>query len=588
MEDRMKLITCRFFYTEALHIIETEKLNDVDLEFTKAGCTDCRLAQSEVTDPDFLSNTQMMRVETQVYNQMGRTTSPVLQRCALLLLGNTLATHLIKQGKVLVSPGWLMNWQQQLSEMIGTGDFQVQKACLKSMGQLHLLDSGVYSNVHQQRVAFQEAMNIEMTYLPVGLDYYREKLLNCHCQWRMSQIYTQMKQKTRQISAYTLFFEKLPEAASINQMEELMDRGFDIFATLTGATRMAFRFAGEYQWGTTYYYRHQHYASELDSILKQPEFIQYRQTVNGTGFIIGIRHQEQMIGYMEIDDIPVPAYLSYYMDLAQMVGGIFALLLVNVLRNETLHRVKEEARAEKMANQAKNHFLANMSHEIRTPMNGFQGMLQLMQLTELTEEQEEYLTYAQTAADRLLRVMDDILNYSRIEAERIAFLSAAFQPAALLQETVELFEIAAKHQGNVMIMHIAEEIPLTLWGDPFKLRQVLSNLIGNAVKFTRNGRITVSLGKGNQMESNKQQLIFTVKDTGIGIDDSKLEMIFERFGQVEPVDTRRYGGTGLGLTTAKMLVEKMGGTIQVTSRKNVGSTFSFTALFDTHKTSKQA
>ena len=581
MEDRMKLITCRFFYAEALHIIETEKLSDIDMEFTQAGCTHCRLANSEVTDPEVLTDTYMMRVENQPFSLREHGGSPVLQRCALMLLGNTLATHLMKQGEVLVSPGWLMNWRQHLSEITGTGDLQVQKSYLQSLGSLRLLDSGVYPEIHHQHTVFQETLETQVAYLPVGLDYYREKVMNAYYQWRMNLMNTQMKQKTRQISAYTLFFEKLPEAASINEMDALMDRGFDIFATLTGATRMAFRFTGEHQRGDIYYYRHQAYPSELETLLNHPEFIHYRPTTNGTGFIIGIRHQKQMIGYMEIDEIPVPAYLNHYMDLAQMVGGIFALLLVNVLRNETLHRVKEEVRAEKMANQAKNRFLANMSHEIRTPMNGFQGMLQLMQLTQLTDEQEEYLNYAQIAADRLLRVMDDILNYSRIKAERIAFLSTAFHPATLLQETVELFEIAAKNQNNEMTTLIANDIPATLWGDPFKLRQVLSNLIGNAVKFTREGRITVSLETGKLVEHHRQQLIFTVKDTGIGIEESKLEMIFERFGQVEPVDTRRYGGTGLGLTTAKMLVEKMGGTIQVTSQKNKGSCFSFTALFDT-------
>jgi len=238
-----------------------------------------------------------------------------------------------------------------------------------------------------------------------------------------------------------------------------------------------------------------------------------------------------------------------------------------------LIKSKEEA---ENANAAKSQFLSNMSHEIRTPMNGFMGILQLMQLTDLSEEQMELMQIANTSANSLLALVNDILDYSKIEAGKMELNINTFNLKRLIQETVALFEISANTAGLLLDADIEEDIPFQLRGDLFKIKQILSNLLGNALKFTRKGKVTLSVSRIEESHDNKVKLIFVVKDTGIGIPQRQLDLLFKRFNQVDNSDTREYGGTGLGLAICKGLVEKMGGEIWVESIEGEGSLFSFT------------
>jgi CheY-like chemotaxis protein len=250
-------------------------------------------------------------------------------------------------------------------------------------------------------------------------------------------------------------------------------------------------------------------------------------------------------------------------------GGVVSVTRDITAAERALARAKAAAEA---ANESKSQFLAAMSHEIRTPLNGVLGMNGLLLNTPLTPEQRRFAELIRSSGQTLLTVINDILDLAKIEAGRMELEIVEFDPSATLDEVVSLLSVRAQAKGLTMSLKMPPDLPHALRGDPSRLRQVLFNLVGNALKFTEQGSVDIEVTH-RPLPEDRIELTIAVRDTGIGIAPDAMPKLFDRFMQADATTARRYGGTGLGLAISREIVDLMGGRIEVDSAVGVGSTF---------------
>ncbi|MDX9723058.1 MAG: PAS domain S-box protein, partial [Myxococcota bacterium] len=273
-----------------------------------------------------------------------------------------------------------------------------------------------------------------------------------------------------------------------------------------------------------------------------------------------------------------------YSETEQRLLTVYAQLQVSIRRRQTNERQLRQSREESdRANQAKSAFLANMSHEIRTPMNGVIGMTGLLLDTELNDEQRHYAELVRSSAEALLSLINDILDFSKIEARKLELEILDFDLLALLDDLSSSLAVVAEEKGLELLCSVDAEVPPLLRGDPGRLRQIITNLVSNAIKFTERGEVVIRVERTGDCAEQGFLLRFRVRDTGIGIAPEKHAALFDKFTQVDASTTRQYGGTGLGLAISKQLAQLMGGEIGVDSQLGAGAEFWFTACFEARR-----
>ncbi len=498
-----------------------------------------------------------------------------MDTCFSFLAPRPIVDQLLARGAYVVTPGWLEDWRLHLDELgfdrATAGEFFQESSRL-----IALLDTQVSARAAEQLREMGIYLGLPVESVPVGIDYFRLFLRGIVQEWRLRKaaetIRTLDDRTVRKVSDRAAALDLMSQLTRLMDEEEAVAAIREACMMLFGAGRVRFVRCVNGRAGD-------------DAGIVLADGLAYQETE--TGFIVRVSHHEETLGLLAVDELSMPQYRAEYLNLALELVAVCGLAIANARAMTRIHETEQALTAAKGAaedaNAAKSIFLANMSHEIRTPMNAIIGLSNLALKTSLTSRQRDYLGKIHNSGIALLGIINDVLDYSKIEAGRMGMEQVDFPLEKVLNDLISITSENANAKGLELLLNVSADAPQNLVGDPYRLGQVLTNLVGNAEKFTDGGEIEVQVGL-LEKTGQKVKLRFAVRDTGIGMTEEQAAGLFRPFAQADSSTTRKYGGTGLGLSIVRRLVEMMSGQVWVESAPGKGTTFTFSAWFGASRT----
>jgi len=598
MADKLIISVCGNFKKELAAVIAEEEFADVESAIFPATCGRPPIewhhleraihSNDDCSRCDVLGRSCIAKLTTQP-KELAYCHLHKLEQCFHLFADQNVIDSYLKEGAYLITPGWLVKWQQHLKKW-GFKQELAQAFFRESASRLLLLDTGIDANSADHLRDFAEFVKMPSQIVQVGLGYFRLLLTKIVMTWRLEQQKNEstiaLNHAQQQMSEYAMAIDLLNNLARTMTESEVIQNIIDIFSMLFAPQALFYLPLKDEKAGQL----HQQVLSSdaIDSLAILNRLARFDKvhdwTESGNGFRLRISHRNKTLGILEVEQIAFPEYKERYLNLALTIVSVCGLAIYNARTfkrvklleerkqmQDALIKAKEQAES---ANRAKSEFLANMSHEIRTPMNAIMGFSELLSTQITVQKQKSYLEAIKTAGKNLLTLIDDILDLSKIEAGKLDIRYETMNTDCFFNELKQIFAMNLAEKKLNLIVDIDNHLPPALLIDEVRLRQVLLNMIGNAFKFTEKGYIKLIAKKGDHVHNDdKIDLIISVEDSGIGIPENQLDIIFESFQQQNGQSTRQYGGTGLGLAISKRLVEMMKGQISVKSKVGQGSVF---------------